>query len=187
HASCSVPGLPYGGLYLLLSMKRRFQLGNRLSKRLPHSLKLRNVPGLGDLSWYGFLSFYLVRVDREDIRMRASFMAFHFLLAVFPAMLFFFTLVAYLPIDSAAEDLLELVRRLMPANAYASLSDTLRDILGKQRGGLLSFGFLAAVYFSTSAIDSMVRSFHRSLNIRDKRPYYKKKLNSILLNLYFSF
>ncbi len=167
-------------------MSRRFHFWNRLQSRLPKSWKARYVPGLDRISWYRLLSFYFIRADREDIRMRASFMAFHLVLAVFPATIFFFTLVAYLPLETRYEDLLALLNRLMPDAAYETLADTLKDLLGKQRGGLLSVGFLAAVYFSTSAIDSMIRSFHRSLNIRDKRPYYKKKLYSIWLNLYFS-
>lgn len=167
-------------------MKERFQFWKRLQEKLPRSWKARYVPGLDEISWYQFFSFYLVRADREDIRMRASFMAFNFMLAIFPAIIFFFTLIAYLPFDGAHEDLLELIRRLMPQNAYKSLSDTMEDILSKQRGGLLSLGFLAAVYFSTSAIDAMIRSFHRSLRITDKRPFLKKKLYNILLNLYFS-
>lgn len=166
-------------------MKERFRIWSRLQTKIPKGWKAE-VPGLKGISWYRFLSFYLVRADREDIRMRASFMAFHFMLALFPAIIFFFTLVAYLPIKDADRELLELIQRLMPDNAFRSLSGTLQDILEKQRGGLLSVGFLAAVYFSTSAIDSMIRSFHHSLHISDRRPYYKKKLNSILLNLYFS-
>jgi len=167
-------------------LKRNFQFWNRLQSRLPKSLEAKYVPGLDKISWYQFLSFYFVRADREDIRMRASFMAFHLMLAIFPAIIFFFTLIAYLPLEGAHKDLLELIHRLMPENAYKSLSKTMEDILSKQRDGLLSFGFLAAVYFSTSAIDSMIRSFHRSLKISDKRPYYKKKLYSVMLNLYFS-
>jgi len=167
-------------------LKKNFQFWKRLQERLPKSLRAKYVPGLDRISWYQLLSFYFVRADREDIRMRASFMAFHLMLAIFPAIIFFFTLIAYLPLDGAHKDLLELIHRLMPENAYKSLATTMEDILSKQRDGLLSFGFLAAVYFSTSAIDSMVRSFHRSLKISDKRPYYKKKLYSILLNLYFS-
>ncbi|MBI1223388.1 MAG: YihY family inner membrane protein [Bacteroidetes bacterium] len=168
-------------------MKARFRPWKRLQENLPGSWKARFVPGLDGVSWYQFLSFYLVRADREDIRMRASFMAFHFMLAIFPAIIFFFTLIAYLPFKEAHTDLLELVRRLMPQNAYKSLSETMEDILSKQRGGLLSLGFLAAVYFSTSAIDSMIRSFHKSLRIMDKRNFLKKKLYNVLLNLYFSF
>lgn len=167
-------------------MTRRFQVWNKLQTRLPKSWQARFVPGLEEISWYKLFTFYLVRADREDIRMRASFMAFHLMLAIFPAMIFFFTLIAYLPLEGAHKDLLELIHRLMPENAYKSLASTMEDILSKKRDGLLSLGFLAAIYFSTSAMDSMIRSFHNSLKIKDKRPYYKKKLYTIGLNCYFS-
>ncbi|HCS21400.1 MAG TPA: YihY/virulence factor BrkB family protein [Bacteroidetes bacterium] len=167
-------------------MTKGFQLWNKLQAKLPKSWQARFVPGLEQISWHKLLTFYLVRADREDIRMRASFMAFHLMLAIFPAIIFFFTLIAYLPLENADKDLLELIHRLMPENAYKSLASTMEDILSKQRDGLLSIGFLAAIYFSTSAMDSMIRSFHNSLKIKDKRPYYKKKLYSILLNCYFS-
>ncbi|MDX5320658.1 MAG: YihY/virulence factor BrkB family protein, partial [Bacteroidota bacterium] len=124
---------------------KRFRPWKRIQEKLPKTWRAKYVPGLDRISWYQFLSFYLGRADREDIRMRASFMAFNFMLAIFPAIIFFFTLIAYLPFEGAHEDLLELVRRLMPKNAYASLSETMEDILSKQRSGLLSLGFLAAV------------------------------------------
>ncbi|TNE78533.1 MAG: YihY/virulence factor BrkB family protein [Bacteroidetes bacterium] len=157
-----------------------------LRNRLPESWKQNRVPGIPELNWQSLFSFYLRKADTEDVRMRAAYMSFNIMLAFFPAIIFFFTLVAYLPFEDAHKDVLLLLKNLMPDTAFKSISETLEDIVGKQRGGLLSFGFILAIYFSTSAIDSMIRSFHRSLKIRDKRSIVKKRLYSFLMNFLIS-
>lgn len=152
----------------------------------PKSWEHKFLPGISELSWSSIISFYLRKADNEDTRMRSAYMSFNIMLAFFPAIIFFFTLVAYLPLENAHKDVLGLLQNLMPKSAFDSISQTLVDIIDKQRGGLLSVGFILAIYFSTSAIDSMIRSFHRSLRIRDKRSIVKKRLNSFFLNLLIS-
>ncbi len=153
---------------------------------VPAGLKERYVGGTHGISWYHLIRYYLRKADQEDLRMRATYMSFNLLLALFPGVIFFFTLVAYLPFDNAHDSILRMLGSLLPESTYKILDSTLEDILKKQRGGLLSFGFAMAVYFSTSAVDSMLKSFHRAMGITDKRPWYKKKTHSILLNLYVS-
>jgi membrane protein len=168
-------------------MKIRFLQSIRLRRLVPSFLKRIRLPGYPEISCYDAVSFYLKKADREDLRMRAAYISFNFLLALFPAVIFFFTLIAYLPFEKAHKDILLLVSTLMPDTAFQSIEAALNDILEKQRTGLLSLGFLAALYFSTSAVDSMIRAFHRSLKVTDKRKLYKRKIYSVLLNFYLSF
>lgn len=114
-----------------------------------------------------------------DLMMRASSLAFNFFLALFPAIIFMFTLIAYIPIEHFQEDLLFQIRQLLPSNAYEVLLETIEDILNNQRLSLLSVGFVFAFYFSSNAFNSMMTTFDKYTVGIHKRNWYMARIRSI--------
>jgi uncharacterized BrkB/YihY/UPF0761 family membrane protein len=53
--------------------------------------------------------------------MRATSIAFHFMLALGPALVFFLTLIPYLPISNLETQLMEIVYDVIPENSYIAL------------------------------------------------------------------
>lgn len=127
--------------------------------------------------------FFLRAIWDEDLHIKASSLAFNFFLALFPAILFFFTSVAYLPIKNLETDVLVFFKSFLPENAYSLLLETIRDILNNQRGGLLSLGFLMAIYFSSNGFHTMLSVFEKYTTGDIKRGYFSKRLRAILLTL----
>ncbi len=78
------------------------------------------------------------------------------MLALFPGTLFLFTLIAYVPIHNFQDKLLELLRTLLPTYAYLALENTIEDILKHQNAGLLSLGFVTALYFATNGVGTLM-------------------------------
>lgn len=117
----------------------------------------------------------------EDLLLRTSSLAFSFFLALFPAIIFFFTLIAYIPIENFQDELLRQIVLLLPQNAYDFLIVTIEDIIQNQNLSLLSFGFVFALYFSSNAFSSMMSAFNKYVPERQKRPWYVDRLRSIAL------
>lgn len=110
------------------------------------------------------------------ISTRASAIAFNFILALFPAIIFFFTLIPYIPIENFQKQLLDLFASVMPSNAYLAIEETIKDIVMQPRGGLLSFGFLAAFYFSTNGIVAIITAFNGTIHSIETRSWLNQRL-----------
>ena len=154
---------------------------NKLLKALIHWLQNVTIPGFRGRSLYHVGRFFFDSLFDEDIMLRASSLAFNFFLALFPAIIFIFTLIAYIPIDNFQEDLLIHIQRLLPTNAYEVLLETIEDILNNQNLSLLSFGFVFAVYFSSNAFSSMLTAFNKYAESAEKRSWYSARWRSIWL------
>ena len=112
--------------------------------------------------------------------MKASSIAFNLFLSLFPSLIFLFTLIPYFPIHKVHEDILDYFHTLMPANAYATINETLKDILEHPRGGLLSFSLVIALYFASNGLFSLLETF----NPTDKKNYFYRRLRAMWLTLF---
>jgi membrane protein len=56
------------------------------------------------------------------------------------------------------------------------VEDNVRQLVTSQRGGLLSFGILAALWTSSSALTTIVDSLNRAYDVEEGRPFWKVRL-----------
>src|SRR5690606_8893122 len=101
-------------------------------------------------------------IAREALVNKASSLSYNFLLAIFPGIIFLFTLIPYIPVTNFQEQLLSFIALILPENAYTAIQATLEDIVTNQNRGLLSFGFLAALLFSTNGLTSLMAAFNKA-------------------------
>src|ERR1051326_278912 len=87
---------------------------------------------------------------------KAAQLAFYFLLALFPLLIFLASLLGYLPIPNLFERLLSSLARVMPPEAIKLVADTLKPVVTNQHGGLLSFGILAAVWTTSAGLSAVI-------------------------------
>ncbi|MBI1306082.1 MAG: YihY family inner membrane protein [Bacteroidetes bacterium] len=162
------------------------QIVNQLKQKVQPILKwLQSItfPGFRGRSVYHVGRFFIDSLFDEDLMLRASSLAFNFFLALFPAIIFIFTLIAYIPIDNFQDDLLNNIQRLMPKDAYNVLISTIEDIVRNQNLSLLSFGFVFALYFSSNAFSSMLTAFNKYVHNEGKRSWYAARWRSIWLTV----
>ncbi|MHC1706155.1 MAG: YihY/virulence factor BrkB family protein [Bacteroidales bacterium] len=138
-------------------------------------------PGFEGLSLYEVASFFIQGIQKGSLTSRASSISFQFFLAIFPAILFFFTLIPYIPVDDFQIQLMALLKDVIPEHAYFTIESTIRDIVVKPRSGLLSLGFLLALYFSTNGVRSIVEAFNMTVHIEVSRTVFKQRLIAIFL------
>ncbi|HNP49711.1 MAG TPA: YihY/virulence factor BrkB family protein, partial [Bacteroidia bacterium] len=139
------------------------------------------LPGFDSLPVYDVADFFFTGIQRGSIVTRAQSLAFSFFLAIFPATIFLFSLIPYIPIHDFQPQLLELIQNILPKNAYESARTTIEDIIKIQRGGLLSFGFLLALYFTTNGFMTMMRGFNSSYHVVETRSPFKQRMVAMVL------
>jgi membrane protein len=157
------------------------EVWNKLLKSFVGWLKSVSIPGFRGRSLYDVGRFFFDSLFDEDIMLRASSLAFSFFLALFPAIIFTFTLLAYIPIENFQQDLLLYIKQLLPNNAYDVILVTIEDIINNQNLSLLSFGFVFAIYFSSNAFSSLITAFNKYVETAEKRPWYVARWRSIWL------
>lgn len=139
------------------------------------------LPGFGSLPLYTVAVFFFQEIAREALLNKASSLAYNFLLAIFPAIIFLFTLIPYIPVDNFQEQLLSFIALVLPENAYDTIRSTLEDIVINQNKGLLSFGFVAALLFATNGLTSLMKAFNKASLISENRGWIKQRMVSISL------
>jgi membrane protein len=137
----------------------------------------------GKVSVYHVLKVVIDELHHDSLTKRASYMAFNFTLAIFPTIIFLFTLIPYIPVGHLDRDILTLLEDVMPPEIYNAGAETIEDIVNKPRGGLLSFGFLFALVLSTNGIMSLMDAFDKKYKTFRRRTYLRKRLIATALTV----
>lgn len=129
------------------------------------------LPGFQGTPLFEVITFFNSQVKKVGLNDRARSIAFSFLTAIPAATIFICTLIPYLPVSKQIErQLLLLTKDITPnQNTYVLVSQFLEDFLDKPRVGLLSFGFLLALFYSSNAMMGIMRSFNKSLIYNTRR------------------
>lgn len=152
----------------------------RFSKRLI-------LPGFDGISFYNVSVFFFKGMQKGFITQRASSISFNLFLALFPAIIFFFTLIPYLPINNFQITLFSILQSVLPENAFETVKSTISDILINKRSGLLSIGFIMTLYFSTSGVSSIIDAFNKSYHTVENRSWIKQRMISVFLVIVLAF
>ncbi len=143
-------------------------------------------PGFDKIPLYYALNFFYKGLRDGVLGIRAASVSFNLFIAIFPAIIFFFTLIPIIPIDGFQDELLLMLQSLFPDSVYSAVQKTIEDIIKIPHGGLLSLGVVMALYFSTSGVVALISAFNSSVNINDTRSWWEIRLISILLVIILS-
>lgn len=141
------------------------------------------LPGFEGVPLYDVVMFFTGQMSKVGINDRAAAISFNFLMAIPAGTIFLCTLIPYMPISSEITiELLDLAKMFTPdENTYGMIANFLNDFLNTPRSGLLSFGFLVAVFYASNAVMALMRSFNRSLHSYKERGFVNERWTAIKL------
>ena len=119
----------------------------------------------------------------SSLTLRASSIAYNFFLALFPMIIFIFTIIPYIPLHNLPNLLMDNLRTFFPEHVFKTVQSTIEDIIRRPRGGLLSFGFLMTMYFASNGINSIIVGFNHSAHTQETRSWFKRRLVCLILVL----
>ena len=91
---------------------------------------------------------------------RAAGVAFIFFVALFPLLLFFFTLIPYIPIPHLYERVMMLIKDfLIPSGTLDYVTDTIDAIMNQPHEGLLSLSIALCLVFGSSGVVAFFNGF----------------------------
>ncbi len=152
-------------------------------RRLGLLAKRVSIPGLEKVPIYDVGVFYKNGLSNGAIGVRASAISFNFFIALFPSIIFIFTLIPFIPIPNFQVELIALLKELLPSNTFEVVENTIVDISTNRRVSLLSFGFIAALIFSTNGISAMIAAFNASANAFENRSWISMRAIAVVMVL----
>lgn len=165
---------------MIEKLKHKFLYSNIVRKSLALS-KVLVLPGFDKLSIYHVATFFIKGIQKGLIPTKASAMAFKFFMSLFPTIIFLLTLIPHIPYDNFQEELLNVLKDLLPQSGYEFTETTIISLVSNSQDGLLSFGFIFAIYLATNGIDGMLLAFKDSYNTHINRNVFQQKGLSISL------
>jgi membrane protein len=132
-----------------------------------------------------FWRLYTKAFDEEDLLSNAAQVAYFFLFALFPLLLFLVSIFGIV-LGSDKElraEMFQYLQQTMPGSAYDLVKSTVDQVTESSSGGKLTFGLLVALYSASAGLDSLRIGLNGVYNLAEKRPWWKTKLLSIAMTL----
>ena len=144
-------------------------------------------PGFKPISLYTVAVFFFSEIKQGTLANKASSLAYNFMLALFPATIFLFTLIPYIPIRHFQDNLISIMGDIMPQDAYDAFQDAIDEIITKKSGGLFSFGFLTTMFFATNGVNRLIQAFNKSSLVKETRSYVHRRWVALVLTIMICF
>lgn len=158
-----------------------FKILVKLTKKIP-------IPGLAGLSLYDILEMYVVGILKGALTSRAGGIAFAFLTAVFPFLIFILTLIKYIPIQGFQDDFFYLINQwLPPTTSKAAHDQVISYITNHNYGGLVSVYFLLSVFLMSNGVTAIFGGFQNSYHIKVNRTLGRLYMVSFSVSLLLAF
>lgn len=170
-----------------VTRKRILKFSSARSSR--NWLKRIRFKRFGNLSLYKFLKIFSHNIQEDEIMDRSNGVAFNFILAIFPAIIFLFTLIPYITDYFPAinrQSIIQFLGDYLPPSMFDVISSTVMDILSNQRGGLLTFGFIFALYLATNGMMALMRAFNACYRTVERRNPFRMRMTATGLTLLLS-
>jgi len=145
----------------------------------------KTLPGLQGLSVYDVWHFFFIRTKKVGINERAATISFNMVMAIPATTIFLFTLLPYLPVSKQLyREMMVFVRDISPnLQTRQFIVGFLNDFFNTPKKGLLSLGFVLALFYSSNAMMGIIRTFDRSLVEKHHSNFFHKRLRAIGLIL----
>ena len=144
---------------------------------------LRPAWNLGGLGVAELSRRVFSEIQKDNCLGLAAQLAYYFLFALFPFFLFLTALIGFLPVPNLLQQIMHLLGTVVPQDVLGLIQDNVRQLVTDQRGGLLSFGILAALWTSSSAITALVDALNRAYDVQESRPFWQVRGTAIGLTV----
>lgn len=143
-------------------------------------------PGFEGVPLYDVLVFFYRQVTTVGLSERASAISYNFIMAIPPSFLFLFTLIPNLPFiqkSTIKKELHAIITDIIPAKVHnANLIKFVDSFIDDSKIGMLSFGFLLALFFASNAMMGLMQSFNKNyIGFSKRRGMFGDRLIAIRL------
>ncbi|MEP6719564.1 MAG: YihY/virulence factor BrkB family protein [bacterium] len=140
---------------------------------------------LGGQTWKSLAKRVWADIGKDKIFGHAAELAYFFLLALFPLLLFL-TSVIGLFMGSGTElrdSLFNYLSKVLPGSASQLVSTTMFEVSNNSGAGKISFGILAALWAASNGMGAISESLNVAYHVEETRPWWKQRLTAVCLTI----
>jgi len=143
---------------------------------------------LGGLSVKKLTNLVYRGINDDYLLDRASGLAFNFILALFPLMLFLLAVFGMFAWQSASlrSNLFTYLGQVLPPDAAQVISKTLTEVTKNAGGAKLTIGILLTLWFASGGMTSMISGLNGVYEVREGRSFVKVRLIALGLTVAIS-
>ena len=158
------------------------------ARQAPAQSQSGSIWRLGGLSLGQLARNVLRDISTNNSFGRASELAFDFLFALFPLLLFMLTLIGIFTSHRAdlQGDLLAYFSDFLPPAAFALLNTTVTELAANASNGKLTFGIVLALWFASGGVRSMISALNLAYRVEEARSWIKVRAIALFLTLLIS-
>jgi membrane protein len=135
------------------------------------------------LGWRELLTRTAKETSADNGLGLAAQLAYYFFLALFPTILALLALASFFPLHNLTDQVTTSLGRFAPPEILALLREQMTTLSQGEHGGVLSFGFLLAIWSSSAALVALIDALNRAYDIEEARPWWKVRLTAIGLTI----
>lgn len=128
-----------------------------------------------------FFQKLMFQFGKDNASGMAAQLAYYFLLAIFPLLIFLLTLVPLFQIDQ--EMIVGFIEDYAPAEISGMLTGIIDDVMTSSGGGLLSVGLIATLWSASNGMTALMNAFNVAYDIEDNRNFFIAKGLSIFFTI----
>ena len=142
------------------------------------------LPGLNGASLYEVGKFFFRELGTLKLQERAAAVTYNFLMAMPPTFLFLFSLLPYLPLKNVDKTIFTILKLITPnQNIYVTIHNVVLDFMTKQHAGVLSYGIILVLFFSSNGVMGLMRCFDKSLSLYKTRTGFQRRWTAVKLTI----
>jgi len=153
---------------------------NNIIKKNVSRARQVSMPGFEKIPIYDVIIFFLRGLRNGSLTTRASSIAFHFFLAFPPAIIFFYTLIPFLPIENFQSGLSNLTESVLPLDVNQFINSLLEDMFIKRKAVQI-LGLVTSVIFAINGMNGMILAFNATYHTVETRPWFERRLIALLM------
>ena len=127
-------------------------------------------------------------IDEDEIVTRSAALAYYFVLALFPMMLFLASILGFMagPGTKLQEALTHYLMTALPSSASTLVQTTIQQITSNAGGGKLSFGILFALWSGSAGMVAIIDALNHCYSVKESRGLVKSRAVAIGLTIVVS-
>jgi membrane protein len=145
------------------------------------------LPGFEGIPLYTVACTFINGLTKGYLTTRAAAISFSVFLAIFPFLIFLFSIIPFIPVQNFQPMLLDIIRDFLPQMAFESVKETIIDIITRPRSSILFLNLLLTLYFSTNGVNSLMEAFNNTYHNIETRPWLRQYGISVMIVLINSF
>lgn len=118
---------------------------------------------------------------KDNVTLLGAAQAYHYLLMIVPLLIVSFAIIPYLHLDP--NEVLEFIGQLIPEELASIFEDNIVHLIETPKGGLLTFGIIAALWSASSGLVAFMKATNEAYNVEETRSFFKVRLIAALLTI----